>query len=155
MSSVTSQGSILQIVAPYPNCTYLVPFYGPSISCGPTTTGNSSFQEEIGDVIVNAGLVNITYVAFVPQLEINLTLSDAALVGLKGILINPYSKLPSNYNSTTIDQVSTDHARLYATTSRPPGGPISASGTKLLSVDSTMPLTLLISHSVTASRTLS
>ncbi|PMD36323.1 hypothetical protein L207DRAFT_587331 [Hyaloscypha variabilis F] len=110
MSSVTSQGSILQIVAPYPNCTYLVPFYGPSISCGLTTTGNSSFQEEIAD------------------LDINLTLSDAALVGLKGILINPYSKLLSNYNSTTIDQVSTDHARLYATTSRPSGGLISASG---------------------------
>jgi len=65
-------------------------------------------------VIVNAGLVNITYVAFVPQLEINLTLSDAALLGLKTTLNGTLS-----YSSNTIDQVSHDHVRLYATTSRP------------------------------------
>ncbi|KAN0096013.1 hypothetical protein V8E51_014818 [Hyaloscypha variabilis] len=97
MSSVTSQGSILQIAAPYPNCTYLVPFYGPSISCGLTTTGNSSFQEEIGDAIVNSTLVELTYVAFVPH--------------LKEILADPYT-------TESIDLVSSDHARLYATTLR-------------------------------------
>jgi hypothetical protein len=115
MSSVTSQGSILQIAAPYPNCTYSVPFYGPSISCAPTTTGNSSFQEDISEVIKDSDCdgchgIDLTYVGFVPQFT-DTTLSDAALEGLKEALNNPYSIQTPN----TLDQVSTDRARLYAT----------------------------------------
>jgi hypothetical protein len=94
MSSITSQGSILQIAAPYPNCTYSIPFYGPSISCGLTTTGNSSFQEDVGKLINHFACpggpcrgVNPFYVGFFPQ-STGTTLSDAALNGLVWTMIS-------------------------------------------------------------------
>jgi hypothetical protein len=125
MASITSQGSILQIAAPYPNCTYSIPFYGPSLSCGPTTTGNASFQEDVWKLINNYTCPQGTchgidpfYIGFVPQYS-GTTLSDAALIGLNMTLNSPNDIQSGSENAdsgTTLDQVSTDHARFYATT---------------------------------------
>jgi hypothetical protein len=65
-------------------------------------------------VISTAKQDNLPYVAFLPQphLEINLTSFETALDSLRAILVAPY-------NASTVDQVRTDHAQLYATTSPP------------------------------------
>ncbi|KAE9371044.1 hypothetical protein N431DRAFT_491492 [Stipitochalara longipes BDJ] len=69
LSSVVSQGSILQITAPYPNCTYFVPFYGPSISCDAALAGlkmtlDDPYSIQISDnsftTINEAGLASIS-----------------------------------------------------------------------------------------------
>lgn len=125
LASITSQGSILQIAAPYPNCTYSIPFYGPSLSCGPTTTGNASFQEDVWKLINNYTCPQGTchgiepfYIGFVPQYS-GTTLSDAVLIGLNMTLNSPNNIQTGSEiagSGATLDQVSTDHARFYATT---------------------------------------
>ena len=118
MSSITSQGAILQIPAPFPNCTYSIPFYGPSISCGPTPIGDTSFHEDVGKLINHyntAGM--IFYVGFVPK---NLggtgtAPSDLAPVGLNVTLGSPNDIV----NPPFFDEESKDHARFYAATLKP------------------------------------
>jgi len=107
---------MLQIAAPYPNCTYSVPFYGPSVSCGAPTTGNASFQDDVWNLINgwscdpegDCSGVTIEYVGFVPQWPGNITLSAAALLGLNESLYNAD-------NMQTFDLGSNDRARLYVT----------------------------------------
>lgn len=63
---VATLGYILNTPAPFPNSSYSVEFYGPSISCD--TPNNPAFTDRISKIIANhsnsAG--NVTYVGFVP-----------------------------------------------------------------------------------------
>jgi hypothetical protein len=63
---VATLGYILNIPAPFPNSSYSVDFYGPSISC--KTPQNRTFTDKINEIIGDyskyAG--NISYVGFVP-----------------------------------------------------------------------------------------
>jgi hypothetical protein len=124
VSAVASQGSILQISAPYPNCSYVVEFHGPSLSCGLPTFGNSSLQDEVTGVIniANCGVANDTgcggvltdYVAFVPTItgKLNDTLTDWALYGLNLTLASS-SSLDAGSAIRTLDTVSPDHGRFF------------------------------------------
>jgi hypothetical protein len=51
MSAVSSQGSISQISPPYSNCTYSLPFYEPSLSCGDPNIGDAYFQDDFWKLI--------------------------------------------------------------------------------------------------------
>ncbi|KAE9381012.1 hypothetical protein N431DRAFT_363157 [Stipitochalara longipes BDJ] len=123
MSSITSQGSISQISAPFPNCTYSIPFYGPSLSCGAPAIGGSLFQEDVGNLIYNTTChqgscdgASIIYVSYVPQIQsANTTLSAATLLGLNDTLSLFYANVASTVSLYTFDMVSNDHARLFAT----------------------------------------
>jgi hypothetical protein len=120
VSSVASQGSILEIPAPYTNCTYLVEFYGPSISCRPPQFDNSSLQDYLSDVQnTPSAFEAVAYASFVPRngmLDVNsnatVSLADGVVTGLNESLTQ------SGYDRTgslarTLDNVSTDHARFY------------------------------------------
>jgi hypothetical protein len=109
--------------APYPNCTYSVPFYGPSLSCGAPIIGNSSFQEDIWSLINNTTCskdgcsgASIIYISYVPQIgKANSTLPAAALLGLNDTLSLFDTNIASAANLYAFDEVSVDHARIFAT----------------------------------------
>ncbi|KAJ3546933.1 hypothetical protein NM208_g1768 [Fusarium decemcellulare] len=91
--SVASLGSILTIPAPFPNSSYSVDFYGPTISCG--TLKNASFAQLVNEAIENSTCCgnSVGYVGFVPSsrlgnsfLTYNATEEEYALAGLQGAL---------------------------------------------------------------------
>lgn len=108
MTTVTSKGSILDLTAPYPNSSYSVEFYGPSISCGPPTAfSNSEVANFIRNFSLSLGGSYARYAGFVPRLvATNETQLAAALEGLD-------NTLQDNQYVETFDRVSNDHARLY------------------------------------------
>ncbi|EYB28031.1 hypothetical protein FG05_35257 [Fusarium graminearum] len=64
---VATLGSILNIAAPFPNSSYSVDFYGPSISC--ETPKNRTFTDSLSKVVAHYSKIvgNISYVGFVPS----------------------------------------------------------------------------------------
>lgn len=87
--SVASQGSLLTLPAPFPNSSYAVEFYGPTISCGDPK--NETFTRRVGELIEYkyplAGANTFVYVGFVPsfrgsQLLANATNEEKALNAL-------------------------------------------------------------------------
>lgn len=107
--------------APYPNCKYSVLFYGPSLLCGAPTIGNSSFQEDVENLINNTTCPHgicfgdyIIHISYVPQPELaNSTLPAAALAGLNNTLSLFYGNIVGSMY--TFDAESDDHARLFVT----------------------------------------
>ncbi|KAF4457781.1 hypothetical protein F53441_354 [Fusarium austroafricanum] len=83
--SVASSGSILNIPAPFPNSSYTLDFYGPTISCG--TPRNASLALFLSETVGNTSLFGGTgtgYAGFIPvDLGENATESDLALWGLQ------------------------------------------------------------------------
>ncbi|RGP68681.1 hypothetical protein FSPOR_5151 [Fusarium sporotrichioides] len=67
--SVVSLGSILTLPVPFPNSSYALDFYGPSISCD--APKNESFAKQVDEVIKNAtwSADPHVYVGFVPNLQ--------------------------------------------------------------------------------------
>ena len=118
VSSVASRGSILPISAPYPNCTYSIEFFGPSVSCGDPTVGNASFSDGVRDIInhFNGGGSTINYIMFVPCC-VNKT-ADAALHALNQTLLAADAQSTVNMYDLplpTLDVVSPDRARFFIT----------------------------------------
>ncbi|KAI6775993.1 hypothetical protein HG530_002751 [Fusarium avenaceum] len=66
---VATLGYILNAPAPFPNSSYSVEFYGPSISC--ETPNNRTFTDRISKIIANHSNSegNVTYVGFVPYVS--------------------------------------------------------------------------------------
>ncbi|CAF3623873.1 hypothetical protein SNK05_007562 [Fusarium graminearum] len=64
---VATLGFILNIAAPFPNSSYSVDFYGPSISC--ETPKNRTFTDSINKIIADYSKFdgNVTYAGFVPS----------------------------------------------------------------------------------------
>lgn len=99
-ATVTSQGSILNIRAPYANCSYSFELFGPSLSCGPTTSANGT---QIVKFLNPEGLEDpYPFVAFVPSGE-----------GVNRTLMNQGVSECSRGFECEYDWVSEDHARLY------------------------------------------
>ncbi|OBS23159.1 hypothetical protein FPOA_03715 [Fusarium poae] len=65
--SVVSLGSILTFPAPFPNSSYALDFYGPTLSCG--IPKNKTFSEEVGKMILNStwSADPYAFVGFVPS----------------------------------------------------------------------------------------
>ncbi|KAH7190033.1 hypothetical protein BKA60DRAFT_548036 [Fusarium oxysporum] len=104
--SVASLGSILTIPAPFPNSSYSVDFYGPSISCG--TPRNASFAKLLAEAVKNETCCGDSagYVGFVPSSNtINSTEEGYALAGLRGAmnysLISTVSSIDQTANATS------------------------------------------------------
>jgi hypothetical protein len=118
--SVASLGSILNIPAPYPNSSYSVNLYGPTISCD--TPGNVSFTKLINNMITDNTFGDpIKYVGFTPTREPgsrrNRTEEEYAFTGLLGVL--NYSMPPGapTLDYTTMDATERTNkgaAKLYA-----------------------------------------
>ncbi|KAI1018643.1 hypothetical protein LB503_005539 [Fusarium chuoi] len=109
--SVASLGSILTIPAPFPNSSYSIDFYGPSISCN--TPRNATFAKLLGDNVRNETCCgnSVGYVGFVPSSNtINNTVEGYALAGLLGAM--NYSLIST---VASIDQTAnaTSSAKLY------------------------------------------
>ncbi|KAI1053456.1 hypothetical protein LB506_012547 [Fusarium annulatum] len=109
--SVASLGSILTIPAPFPNSSYSIDFYGPSISCN--TPRNATFAKLLGDTVKNETCCgnSVGYVGFVPSSNtINRTMEGYALAGLRGAM--NYSLIST---VASIDQTAnaTSSAKLY------------------------------------------
>lgn len=77
VSAVASQGSILKINAPFPNCSYFADFYAPTLSCEDPLQGNfsrlSTFEDRVTSRIWNLSCPNerctggfVGYAGFVP-----------------------------------------------------------------------------------------
>jgi hypothetical protein len=109
---VATLGSILNIPAPFPNSSYSVEFYGPSISCD--ALNNSAFTERVNKVIANYSEVhsgNVTYVGFVPfylpdylePFTESRTWEDCAIEGLHGSLNHSRLDLVPNVDATGYD----------------------------------------------------
>jgi len=65
---VATLGTILPIAAPFPNSSYTLEFYGPTISCD--SPEDDSFRESIKKIIHNDTVGDyVTYVSFVPFSE--------------------------------------------------------------------------------------
>ncbi|GKU09518.1 unnamed protein product [Fusarium langsethiae] len=108
---VATLGSILNIHAPFPNSSYSVDFYGPSISCDPLQ--NRALTDRIRKVITDYSKFdgNVTYVGFVPtnerfpefpsDLE---TWDDFAIQGLYGALNHTLVDLAPTLDITANDQ---------------------------------------------------
>lgn len=111
MSAVTSQGSIAQIAAPYPNSSYSVEFYGPSLSCG-YIPRDSVLYDRIHVAEFSTGEA-VAYLGFVPQRALRTATKDEeAIYGLNVTLgastsAGPLPTFDKSYSST-------DHARFYA-----------------------------------------
>ncbi|KAM3068328.1 hypothetical protein ACMFMG_009466 [Clarireedia jacksonii] len=108
--SVASQGSILSMTAPYPNCSYIVEFYGPSLSCGSQETMDSYILANALNQITFR--TDICYVAWVPERNFyygNETLASWTLTGLNKTL-NPVC---GSNSSGFYDQLSNDRMRLF------------------------------------------
>ncbi|KAJ4031899.1 hypothetical protein NW761_012955 [Fusarium oxysporum] len=104
--SVASLGSILTIPAPFPNSSYSVDFYGPSISCG--TPRNASFAKLLAEAVKNETCCGDSagYVGFVPSSNtMNSTEEGYALAGLRGAmnysLISTVSSIDQTANATS------------------------------------------------------
>ncbi|SCO80616.1 uncharacterized protein FRV6_04829 [Fusarium oxysporum] len=104
--SVASLGSILTIPAPFPNSSYSVDFYGPSISCG--TSRNASFAKLLAEAVKNETCCGDSagYVGFVPSSNtMNSTEEGYALAGLRGAmnysLISTVSSIDQTANATS------------------------------------------------------
>ncbi|KAF5253985.1 hypothetical protein FANTH_1167 [Fusarium anthophilum] len=85
--SVASLGSILTFPAPFPNSSYFVDFYGPSISCG--TPRNATFAKLLAEAVRNETCCGNSagYVGFVPSSNtVNSTEEGYALAGLRGAM---------------------------------------------------------------------
>ncbi|KAF5584024.1 uncharacterized protein FSUBG_12938 [Fusarium subglutinans] len=85
--SVASLGSILTFPAPFPNSSYSVDFYGPSISCG--TPRNATFAKLLAEAVKNETCCGNSagYVGFVPSSNtVNSTEEGYALAGLRGAM---------------------------------------------------------------------
>ncbi|KAF4501988.1 hypothetical protein FAGAP_1779 [Fusarium agapanthi] len=85
--SVASLGSILTFPAPFPNSSYSVDFYGPSISCG--TPRNATFAKLLAEAVKNETCCGNSagYVGFVPSTNtVNSTEEGYALAGLRGAM---------------------------------------------------------------------
>ncbi|CVL03247.1 uncharacterized protein FPRN_00055 [Fusarium proliferatum] len=109
--SVASLGSILTIPAPFPNSSYSIDFYGPSISCN--NPRNATFAKLLGDTVKNETCCgnSVGYVGFVPSSNtINRTVEGYALAGLRGAM--NYSLIST---VASIDQTAnaTSSAKLY------------------------------------------
>ncbi|KAE8452706.1 hypothetical protein EG329_013965 [Mollisiaceae sp. DMI_Dod_QoI] len=120
MTSVASRGSILPISPLYPNCTYSVEFYGPSLSCGVPNIGNSSFSDDCLNMINNynkRGPSAVVYVGFVPASNgTNSSVAAAALTALNQTLGQSTAISGSfSFGSSAYDSVSRDSARLFIT----------------------------------------
>ncbi|KAF4440706.1 hypothetical protein FACUT_3244 [Fusarium acutatum] len=120
--SVASLGSILTIPAPFPNSSYSIDFYGPSISCG--TPRNTTFAKLLANTVKNETCCgnSVGYVGFVPSSNtINSTVEGYALAGLRGAM--NYSLIST---VASIDQTAnaTSSAKLYVVV---PDKPVSSS----------------------------
>lgn len=131
VSSVATQGTMLQINAPFPNCSYTAEFYAPMLSCEAPEVGdvvrNKTFADHVAEKVMNVscpGLVCksswIGYVAYVPlplePLE-NKTVEDNALMGLNATLAPKSDNSNTRVASLDPDELH-DHARIYLTMSR-------------------------------------
>ncbi|KAM0364131.1 hypothetical protein ACHAO7_012148 [Fusarium culmorum] len=86
--SVVSLGSILNVPAPFPNSSYALDFYGPTLSCG--IPKNKTFSEQVGKVIYNStwSADPYAFVGFVPAtggslFGLNASEEEYALNGLE------------------------------------------------------------------------
>lgn len=116
--SVASSGSILNMPAPFPNSSYSVNMYGPSISCD--NPGNVSFTKYINDIITyNTFGDPVKFVAFIPTLGPghmrNRTEEEYASTGLLSALYYSASPDARTLDYTTRDTIETNKsaAKLY------------------------------------------
>ncbi|KAI1743397.1 hypothetical protein F4680DRAFT_374515 [Xylaria scruposa] len=108
LSTVASGGSILPIAAPYPNSSYTLEFFGPTLSCGEPSVNASALQDLVQHYDINNGLFPL-YVGFVPSIGFG-DLEAHVLSGLNATLY------PSSSSFGTADgdfNTIYDHARLY------------------------------------------
>lgn len=123
MAAVTSQGSILHLTAPAPNSYFSLEFFGPSISCGPSTSVTVS---DLSHIVRELDLdYDVVFVGWVPHpnphSEDDTSIKVSALRGLNHTLI------ASSGPWALADIVSSDYARLYVAfpaSSIPPPAPI-------------------------------
>ncbi|EKJ71664.1 hypothetical protein FPSE_08110 [Fusarium pseudograminearum CS3096] len=130
---VATLGYILNIPAPFPNSSYSIDFYGPSISC--TIPENAAFIDRISQTIANFSRPwgNVTYVGFVPTAAIYpdsppevITREDYAIEGLRRAL--NYTLVYTAISLDPTDYVSNQGffelkpASFYVTTPNRPGG---------------------------------
>lgn len=128
MAAVTSQGLILHLAAPATNAHYSLEFFGPSLSCGPSSSITqldvSSKLSELRPFLLGDGF---NYIGFVPHynysMEDETDTKQLALEGLRSTLLD-------SENEEHVDYASHDYARLYialpglATSSTPSPPPI-------------------------------
>ncbi|KAM0418477.1 hypothetical protein ACHAPD_004836 [Fusarium lateritium] len=109
--SVVSLGSILTVPAPFPNSSYALEFYGPTISC--YTPKNATFLKQVDKIIQEKDSYSATlYAAFVPSFSPYRSYSkieEYALQGLKDALNSSALSSPSYIDETS----ATNADRLY------------------------------------------
>jgi hypothetical protein len=101
---VATMGSILNIPAPFPNSSYAVNLYGPSISCD--TPKNRTFTDKVSEVIARYSKLdgNITYVGFVPTCRPETTTTEGcAIRGLDKALDDSLVDTAPTLDSTAED----------------------------------------------------
>lgn len=118
VTSVASQGSILQIQAPSPNCSYTSKFYGPSLSCASLSqSSNATLWNVTNSVLLPPQHENkYDYIAWAPLTDLFGDLSWEATVWYGLEVIIGYNDSSSDYRPY-LDEMSPDYARLYIYTS--------------------------------------
>lgn len=107
MTTVISKGSILDLTPPSPNSSFSVEFYGPSVSCVPSTSfDNHEMANLISKPSLGGG--DVLYISFVP-LSVYFTNQTKLATALAGL----DSTLRASAPVATFDRISEDHARLY------------------------------------------
>jgi hypothetical protein len=113
-AAVAAQGAILPVAAPFPNSSYTLEFYGPSLRCGPPSNAtlaraiaNSTIQDGCDEGGDCSGYV-LVYTGFVPDfdpgVDINSTIpSEEVLYGLAELL-NSTQGNGSSLGVRTVDQ---------------------------------------------------
>lgn len=116
VATVAAQGSMLNTPAPYANCSYNLEFYGPSLSCGPATSTDTT---KITEILDPQGHENpMPFISFVPLRRGGDNETDAALRGLQYTL----QAGSTGAQGSTYDEVSEDHGRIYVVIRDKTGG---------------------------------
>ncbi len=115
VANVASSGTILPILAPFPNSSYSLDFYGPSISC---VRADPILEEKVTNRTRKDSLAYV-YIGFVPDPLDRRSLNDTTSDILNGVNMTLLSASKISQLITFDELGSTGHARLFIWTYLP------------------------------------
>ncbi|KAK0649134.1 hypothetical protein B0T16DRAFT_491818 [Cercophora newfieldiana] len=116
VANVASSGSILPILAPFPNSSYSLDFYGPSISC---VRADPILEQSVTNRTERDSL-SYLYIGFVPDPPDSRALNDTTIDILNGVNLTLLSTSTKVSKLQTYDELGTNgHARLFIWTRLP------------------------------------
>ncbi|ETS74716.1 hypothetical protein PFICI_13200 [Pestalotiopsis fici W106-1] len=127
--SVASTGTILALPPPFPNSTYPIEFYGPSITCEDLDRSTSPLAQSLDQSLTedygmaSMGGVQIDYVGFVPNCDsvVNPCLGNDtanAIWSFRQMANSSFSN-DQKINLRSLDHMSSDYSKIYVVVPEP------------------------------------